>query len=125
MNNKGFTLVEVLIVIAIIGVIMVMVFPSINNLLNSNKEELCNYYKDVLVERAKMMVDRNEDDLLSSGSYTFTYNEIVKEYPLADNKNLDCSSNTLVKVVKNNNKFNYEVTLYCIEKESNKVVCSN
>ena len=53
-KNKGFTLVELLATIAIMGMIMILVTPSIVNLQNNNKKKKFEYYGKTLVEAAKV-----------------------------------------------------------------------
>lgn len=38
MNKKGFTLVELLATITIIGIICIIIFPSVNNLIKNNEK---------------------------------------------------------------------------------------
>jgi len=45
LDNKGFTLVEVLAIVIILGVLIAIMIPNINNLINKNKEDS---YKQLL-----------------------------------------------------------------------------
>ena len=42
MNNKGFTLIELIVTIALLAIILTISFVSITAVINSNKEEQCN-----------------------------------------------------------------------------------
>lgn len=120
MNQKGFTLVEVLVVIAIIGLITVMVFPAVAQLTKKHEKSSCDYYEEILVEKTKLLIDQKRKDLPSletGGSVTFTYQEINKEFPIAKTNNLDCSSGSSVTITKKNNKYQYQVTLSCKDKK--------
>mgnify|MGYP003300559440 CR=1 FL=1 len=55
MNNKGFTLVEVLAVLVILSILIAIMVPSVNYLINMNKE---NNYKDLknsIVQATKVL----------------------------------------------------------------------
>ena len=63
MNRKGFTLVEALIVLAIIGVLLFVIFPSIITIMKKNKEKSCISTRDSIISAAKMFVAENKYDL--------------------------------------------------------------
>lgn len=52
-KNKGFTLVELLAVIVLLSLIMLLIFPSIRSIYNSNQNKQYNTYKDMMVEYTK------------------------------------------------------------------------
>ena len=53
-NKKGFTLVEMLTIIVLIGLVMMIVFPAVSKLLKRNNEEMYQTYEDMMVEYAKV-----------------------------------------------------------------------
>ena len=62
MNKKGFTLIELIAIIVIMGLIMLMVFPSLSRLMASNdKKKYDEYYKLVGNAADKYSRDRNAD----------------------------------------------------------------
>ena len=62
MNKKGFTLIELLATITIIGVIMVILFPSVKNLIQNNENIQLDSVKKVLQSAAdKYIVDERID----------------------------------------------------------------
>lgn len=63
MNRKGFTLVEALLVIAIIGVLLLTLIPSVIIIINKNKEKTFNSTRDSIISAAKMYVAENKYDL--------------------------------------------------------------
>lgn len=54
MNNKGFTLVELLSVLVIITIIMGLAFPSIQGLVNSGNQKKYEAYEKSMTEYAKV-----------------------------------------------------------------------
>ena len=63
MNNKGFTLLEVILVVAILGVITLIIVPSVSSLLNKNKNEQYENLKKSIISAAKMYVSDNRYNL--------------------------------------------------------------
>lgn len=73
MNNKGFTLTELLVAIAIMGIITGIAYPAISNLKSQNESKYYEAYKNVLVNGAKLYVDKYKKDLWSSDNDTMAY----------------------------------------------------
>lgn len=69
MKNKGFTLVELLAVIAILGVVIVLVVPSALSALRNGKQMLKKYDMQGVEEAGKLYVAD-----LDNGFLTYTYN---------------------------------------------------
>lgn len=59
LNNKGFTLVELLGVVVILSVIMAIMVPSVNYLINRNKEDNYESLKAGIISAAKVYVSDN------------------------------------------------------------------
>ena len=55
-NNKGFTLVEILAVISIIGVVSILLIPTLLNVFYKSKGMLDDYLKEKLIDAGKMYV---------------------------------------------------------------------
>ena len=53
MNNKGFTLVELIGVIIFIAVVSMLTFPALSNLRKNNNEKEFKTYEDMMVEYAR------------------------------------------------------------------------
>ena len=60
-KNKGFTLVELIAVVVIIGLILLIVFPATSRLMSDNEEKEYQTYYD-LVEKAVELYSRNKKD---------------------------------------------------------------
>lgn len=59
MNEKGFTLVEVLAVMIILGLLMLLVVPSINKLMKDNDEKKYSTYERMMEEYAAVYPDKS------------------------------------------------------------------
>ena len=62
-NKKGFTLIETLMVIALIGIISLILVPNIIFLINKNKTESCENLKKNIISATKIYVNENKYDL--------------------------------------------------------------
>ena len=129
-NNKGFTLIEVLVAITIMGIITVMALPGVQQLQSRNRERKYEKYGESLVSSAKLYVDSNEEDIFGyavSGCADITYKELetkalVKDYETngvtcAGNPDTeDHSDDTFIHVEKKNNKYVYQPYITCTDK---------
>ena len=62
-NKKGFTLIETLMVIALIGIISLILVPNVIFLINKNKTESCENLKKNIISATKLYVNENKYDL--------------------------------------------------------------
>lgn len=63
MNKKGFTLVEALVVIAIVALLVLILVPNVFTLINKNNEKSCNSLINNIKSSAKVYVTTNKYDL--------------------------------------------------------------
>ena len=63
MNRKGFTLVEVLVVIAIVAILLLVLVPNVFIMINKNNEKSCNNLVKNIESAAKIYVNNNKYDL--------------------------------------------------------------
>ena len=123
-NKKGFTLVELLVVIVILGIITGISIPLIRNLQSKNEDKKYTTYMDSMRQSAKLYVDSYQEDLFghkTSGCAIIKYSQLeekglLKDIPLND---VTCNSeDTFVKVVKLDNKISYSLSLGCGSKKA-------
>ena len=76
MKRNGFTLTEMIAVIAIIGVILLITIPVLNNMLTNNKEEKYMFYVET-VEKAIYSYADLEYPMTVSVSQSITLNNLI------------------------------------------------
>lgn len=73
MNKKGFTLVEILAVIVVLGLLIVIIIPTVNNLIKDSEDSLYNEQisnivnatKQYMVEHSELLPDEDESVCIS------------------------------------------------------------
>ena len=61
--KKGFTLTELLVSIVIMTMLLMVVLPTMSNIIGKNNEELCKSYKDMTIEYAKVSSHKNDNTI--------------------------------------------------------------
>lgn len=129
MNNKGSTLIEVIVVMVIIGIITVMAFPSITKLQTQNSKKTYLEYEEVLEIGTKLYVDKYNRDLwgLNEGGckgipINYLLNEkLIKTFKGKKNEVVD-TSQTFVNVTKDRVTKTVTYQVYLVVKNGSKVV---
>lgn len=90
MNQKGFTLVEVIAVVVILSTLMVIMVPSVNYLINKNKKNNYQEIQDNLVQATKILFSDYRYEVSINGSCSDSTDELnvsaVGDYSLTDSK---------------------------------------
>ena len=85
MNHKGFTLIELILVIAIIALLSLVFTPNVLNLINKNKTDAYNATIDTVISAAENYIANNR------------YNDVVlNNIKKCDGTGFDIALNTLV-----------------------------
>ena len=127
MKNKGFTLVELLVVIVILGIVTGISIPIIRNVQQKMVDKKYTTYLDSLKDSAKLYNDSYSEDMFGhakSGVYCVTYRELEKKKLIKDISVEDKSCNrdrTFVRVVKMDDKYTYTPYLACGSKNGDDV----
>ena len=131
-NSFGFTLIELIVVIAIMGVILILALPQVANIQRANKDSKYETYQKSLETAAKLYVDSNTKDLFGydSGCIQIKYSDLKKANLIKDfgDSEVVCGddSETFVEVRKVNENYRYASSLVCRDKNNHdKILYSN
>ena len=122
-NKKGFTLVELLVAITILGIIMVIALPQLSNIQNNNRTTKYRKYADSMLSSAKLYTDSYTEDMFGnnkSGCVDIPYDDMKERNLLKDIKvdGSSCKSNkSYIRVRKANDHYFYEVSISCKDKD--------
>ena len=125
-NKKGFTLVELLVVIVILGIVTGLSIPLLRNIRENNEKKEYITYMDTVKYSAKLYVDSYGEDMFGkrkSGCSMIRYSDLHEKGLLNDIPidKVSCASddNTFVKVVKIDGKYGYATSIGCGRVASN------
>ena len=126
MNKKGFTLIEVLAVIVIIGILGGIAIIGVRSVVETGDEKYFNALESSILLAGQDYFTDHSDQLPTGNFYReVTLTDLVSnkyiEQP-KDNKGNDCNNGS-VYVYRENNKYAYEVCLTCGEYESEGTHC--
>ncbi len=126
MNNKGFTMAELLVAMAILGLLIIMAFPTLRAVQTNNTNKKYDAYGDVAISAAKLYIDSYGDDLFDpdrTNDNKILYLTKLKEKNLLKDIGISdstCIEESNVKIIKYNNDYTYCLHLVC--KTGNKTV---
>ena len=110
MNKKGFTLVELLAVIVILGLLIAIISPVVKNLLNDSKDSLSEQQKKLVVEATKKYMIENSELLPEGSNRAIVYmSDLIDKGVIDNDKIIDPKSKGEINgcvVVSYNNEFN-------------------
>lgn len=127
-NKKGFTLVELLVTIVIMGIISGMAFPLVRGLIERNTYTKYEKFGESLEAAAKLYINSYEEDVFkyeddltaceqNEGQCEYIRFQDLNEKKLVNDLEMDgvtCNSpNTFVKVTRRKNKYTYQYYLGC------------
>lgn len=130
MNRRGFTLVELLAVIVILGIIITIFVPSVINLINENSTKIYANKEKILKNAAEDYVMSNSSFVLPDGTNPEKYismNTLISSNMMSsvlDNKTTtECVG--FVKITVNSTYgYDYDPCLICDNYSTNKTFCT-
>ncbi len=115
-DNKGFTLVEIIAVIAIIGILALIIIPGIDSIIKSSNDDVYELQLGVIKDGLKhyaaanvLTMPSNEDE-----TFTITLGDVKKagylDVDIRNPKTEECFNNDIVlKITMKNKKYVYEI----------------
>ena len=117
--NKGFTLVEMITTVTILGVVSLVALPVINNVSSGFTEKKFEYFGESLLAVGKLYADQSREDLFGDspeGCVDVSFNELVNKGLIKDIE-LDgatCASpSTFVRINRHDSVNDYSISLEC------------
>lgn len=108
MNKRGFTLVELIGVVVILGLIALVAFPSLLNQIDSSKKQVSDSQKAIIISSAKNYVDENKNDYADKTSFEISTDTLIDSGYLSEGI---ISSYSDSKIVVTYNNGEYDVIL--------------
>ncbi len=122
MNNKGFTLIEVLAVLVLLVIIMVIAAPNVTKQINRKETEEQNLLNEKIENAAMTYVSKYYASETVNGNIniTFTLKDLQEDGLININKDGNCKSviDKKIEVYYDNNKlyYNYDQLSGCYKK---------
>ncbi|MEG2322079.1 MAG: DUF6273 domain-containing protein [Bacilli bacterium] len=119
--KKAFTLIELIGVIILLGIIAILAFPPVLNLIRGTKDQLDEASKKLIYAASSQYTSQYKDDLpLTNGNvYCITLTDLIKEEyltkALVDENKETLSLTSKVKISINNNQYEYVMDDKCVE----------
>lgn len=113
MNKRGFTLVEGLLVIAIIGIILLAIVPNVITLINKNRVKACESTKESIISSAKMYVAEKKYDVINCGENSISVKDLKNNGYLKEVNTDIYTGNVTINYDCTNKIFSYEYNHAC------------
>lgn len=121
MNKKGFSLVEMLLVLVLIAIVSAIVLPSIMKMTNSSREREIEGYKKLITENLNMYVIDKEKSISWNGNTAIiSLNELKKVNPDIDIDNCSIKNDSLTitraakdSIIDEVYSYEFDFTLVC------------
>lgn len=115
MNKKGFTLIEILAVVTIMGLLFIIAIPKISHSLNAKKNEIDTTTKDMIINATKLYIndhqskfDREKGNIYCLPISTLTKNEYLEAPVKNITDDVDITNSKSIKI-SYDNEFEYQI----------------
>jgi len=117
MMKKGFTLIEMLVVIVLIGVVIGISVPSVRKITYTNKKRRYDQMEKMVGEAVKLYVKSHKGTMGNSSKDCFSiqYSVLLREGYIEE-EDLFCSGNIIAERTNDGKGYNYEYYLTCRDK---------
>lgn len=116
-NAQGFTLVEVIVVLSILGILILIAIPAVGGLLDKFRDNYYNSLEKTVQIAAKEYISDNKSIRPAPGNFVdiLVSDLVVKSYidEVVDYGNRKCDNTSKVIVRRENDKYTYQVCLVC------------
>ncbi|MBQ7136574.1 MAG: prepilin-type N-terminal cleavage/methylation domain-containing protein [Bacilli bacterium] len=115
-NNKGYSLIELLGALVIIGLILLIVIPAVSRLLTSNDSKEYNNYLKIIETGAKRYAEEQEDDLGSGkdiGCIEVSIDDLISEGFIKKFEDKDITCTGKVRLNNSKGKLKVSINLTC------------
>lgn len=119
-NQKAFTLIEMLVVIIIIGIILAIAIPSVRNITNQNKNKIYQTHMEIVEVKTKLLMDQYKGELLSKKENCFQidYQELLKNEWITE-QGVFCNGSIIITKSGNQKSLSADYYLSCVDKNNN------
>ena len=120
MNKRGITLIELIAVLALMALILGLIFPNVNRIINNSKNSTGNVQNQSIIEAAKQyLMDHIDEDINfdTNQSVDVTLKTLVENGYLTNNPKDSKTGKkynqftSKVTITKENNTYKYTLTL--------------
>ena len=109
MNNKGFTLVEIITTVALVSVLMLLIIPNLLSQLSDKSREASEKEQSILIEAARVYVDKHHEAFESKTNECITITMLESDGLYAKTtRNQALPQNAAVKYTKTGGIEKYE-----------------
>jgi len=116
-NRRGFTLIEMLVVVIIIGVVLAIAVPSVSNLVSSRGKKMYDQQIKLIEKAVNGYTLKYKGEIIDAGDkscYVLPYQKLLN-YELITETDIKCSGNIILN--KNGNDYTPSYYLTCVDED--------